>query len=1096
MSFVIRREIDVESKIADILSKFIGKKFHNAGIAGVVRQYDRGLEGRRADIAVIKDDGMPLLLIETKKKYETRGFRVERRFIVTSEEVLGQVFSYAAILKRSGIYVPFVATANDKQIAVFLVPEDIDKQVDWDAVQRRDYGHVLSKNYIHETLRAKYLILHKQIRFAEDFFDEILDTITGIYAGGYGVEKKKQELHWVLIEDLRGFVDFLTPFIYDAIAPGGKFRDDVAKLVQDYVKSRGYSPSPEQLAREMAYVLLNKMVFYKVLERHYEIEPLKPFYREGIVKTVSQYLGKLNELFSKAIEKTQNFEPVFHTGIYDNIDIVESEEVLKAFDWLIELIDAYRIERFGDIIGYVYEDLILDEERHAFGQFYTSKPIAELIVKWCIKTPDDRVLDPGCGSGTFLIDAYKRLAELKLKKGFSEIKYVPGDVHKQILSQLVGIDINEFPAHLTAMNLAMRNPKAPSTDLNIVVDDYFNIVPAQKSLLPYRVKRVEGEKQAEIIFKDFDVIVGNPPYTRWTEIPKPTQDRILKLYENVIRQYDLTPQVARGVEPGIYTYWIIHSTSFLKEGGRLGMIISDSWLQADYGRGFFKYLLDHYKLYAVIDISARVFPVPLIGACIVLLEKCSNPSDRGDNKTVFMYLDVSKGYLEVDRVLELLDKSKGSSNASFEHVFPSGARALVRVYRQSELLKYEGRLVNLLFGADDILNKLEKHHLVAKLSTYFEPSFGNIMYVYLATVGKVRGVRNVGGEEFYYLTEEKAKRYGIPKEYLHSLLPSSDYMKFFTFTRDDWETIRRNDVECYLFLAYKPRNQLPESVRRYIELGEKDADQGGIALTKSKNKGKAVVKSLAAQTRRKYMQYFYDWYDLGGVIEAPIYVARGAQYWMRFVLSKFNCALDDRILALIPRQGVAFDELELKALLAFLNSSFSQLQAEVRGRSTGGGMIELDVKPLSEFLILDVKKLPRDDAEKLAKLFDKLENETRRLGGADTAENVYGSELAKELTGKDVERKVDGIFNTIIKEIDYEIGRILGVENMVEIIRTLVIEHARRRLSRVLAPKQSALKGSEPIAELRPEKTKRKSKSGSTSLTTTLDEWLKPGGGQ
>jgi len=75
---------------------------------------------------VLKDDGEPLLLVETKKKYEKRSPGVEWRFIVTSGEVLGQVFSYAAILKKNGVYVPFVATADDKKIAVFMVPKDID----------------------------------------------------------------------------------------------------------------------------------------------------------------------------------------------------------------------------------------------------------------------------------------------------------------------------------------------------------------------------------------------------------------------------------------------------------------------------------------------------------------------------------------------------------------------------------------------------------------------------------------------------------------------------------------------------------------------------------------------------------------------------------------------------------------------------------------------------------------------------------------------------------------------------------------------------------------------------------------------------------
>jgi len=1091
MSLVIRREIDVEVRIAELLKKFVGKKFNGVTISEVVRQYDRGLEGRRVDLAVLKDDGAPLLLVETKKKYEVRGYKVVRRFIVTSEEVLGQVFSYAAILKKNGVYVPFVATANDRQIAVFMIPEDIDRHVNWEAVKTREYARVLHNDYVYGVLRPQYLLFHRQIRLTEDFFAEILEALTGIYVKKYGIEEKKQELHWVLIEDLRSFVDFLTPFIQEAIAPGGRYREEIDKLVEDYAKTRGYRPTPEQLAREMTYVLLNKIVFYKVLERHYKLEPLKPLYREGIVKSVSEYLEKLNELISKAVEVTGNFEPVFKTGIYDHIDIVESEEVLKVFDWLIELIDVYRIEKFGEIIGYVYEDLIPAEERHRLGQFYTPKPIAELIVKWCIRSPDDRVLDPGCGSGTFLIEAYKRLAELKLKRGFSEIRFVPRDVHEQSLSQLVGVDINEFPVHLTTMNLAVRNPKAPSTKLNVVLEDYFNIRPGYKRLKPYRVKGVEGERLAEVSFKDFDAVVGNPPYTRWTEIPKPTQDRILELYRDTVSKYGLTPQVARGVEPGIYVYWIMHSTGFLKDGGRLGMIISDSWLQTDYGVSFFRYLLDHYKIHAVIDISARVFPVPLVGACIVLLEKCSNRDERLSNKVVFMYLDISRGDLEVDKVLELLDKARGSNVESLEHAFPSGAKALVRVYKQGDLLKYEDRLINLVFRADDAINMLRKHPLITSLATYFEPSRGNTMYSYLASKGDIRGTKDVGGNEFFYLSEERARELGIPKEYLHPLLPSPRYLRFFTFTQDDWDEIRRDGGECYLFLCRKRRGELPDPVRRYIGLGEGPNAQIRLRRRRGENVDRPVSESQAAKTRLRYRDLFFDWYDLGGVISTPIIASYYAQYWHRFALAKFEVACDADIIALIPKRNTLLDEEEMKALLAYLNSSFDKLYIESKGRTTGGGALAIEVNILRDMPVLDIKKLPRETIERLAQLFDKLEAEARRLGGADRAENVFGTELAKELVGREVEQGVDGLFNTVIKEVDHEVARALGLEELVEIVRALTISMARRRLSRAGEARPSALRGSEPVAP-KPARLWKSKRANSKPPTVRLDKWFKP----
>ena len=105
---------------------------------------------------------------------------------------------------------------------------------------------------------------------------------------------------------------------------------------------------------------------------------------------------------------------------------------------------------------------------------------------------DDRVLDPGCGSGTFLIYAYRRLSELKLRR---RSRRVPADVHEQILRQLWGIDVNEFPAHLTAVNLAMRNPLAESKEMNVFVADFFDVLPGQPRILPYKREGMRGERE-------------------------------------------------------------------------------------------------------------------------------------------------------------------------------------------------------------------------------------------------------------------------------------------------------------------------------------------------------------------------------------------------------------------------------------------------------------------------------------------------------------------------------------------------------------------------------------------------------------------------
>jgi hypothetical protein len=140
---------------------------------------------------------------------------------------------------------------------------------------------------------------------------------------------------------------------------------------------------------------------------------------------------------------------------------------------------------------------------------------------------------------------------------------------------------------------------------------------------------------------------------------------------------------------------------------------------------------------------------------------------------------------------------------------------------------------------------------------------------------------------------------------------------------------------------------------------------------------------------------------------------------------------------------------------------------------------------------LDVKKLPREDVEKLAGLFDELEAEARRLGGADEAENVFGSELARELTNRGVKSGVTGLFNTVIKRIDHEVARVLGLENIVEGLRATVLEMARRRLSRAQEAKREAIKGSEGLPKIKKPRRKKAKETKSDDIIRRLDEFFK-----
>jgi type I restriction-modification system DNA methylase subunit len=1096
-----------ERRLQDELYRLIANLVRDKRFAGLTLSVQTELElpinsrTRRADVAVLKmPEEIPVLIVETKRKVDRVGhYRGdERRFDPYGKAAIGQALSYAAIAKdKYGLTVtPAFATANRDVIVLFSPVRDPRRYLNWEAVEEGDYEQALDQSAYVSLIHDHYLLDDKN-PLREELLQHILDQVAMIWQNKVQPETvRKRPGDW-LLGKLRYFVDSVSNYYVEDVLRMRLMKDDrFAADLNALALKAGYKNGLSDLvgrdysrvgtlARMMTYVLMNKIIFYKVLERHYQLTELKPILKDDPNISSRRYLELLNQRFREAIEKTGDFEQIFITGLFDHIVLSEERGALQEIDELVNLLSTIEVERLGDIIGYIYEDLIPAEERHQMGQFYTPQPIAELIARWCINgNPEALILGPGCGSGTFEIEAYWLLAQLKTgkKRGIPPGK----EVHSNILRQIYAVDINPFPTQLTAMNLAMKNVRAPTTDANIVTSDFFNIIPRQKILAPYLIMTPSGPKRREIIFPEsFDVVMGNPPYTRWTEIPEDTRQRILELYKEILTKYDLYRFTTGGAIPGIYIPWIIHSTNFLKEGGRLGMIISDSWLQTEYGIGFVKYLTDNFKIHAIIDISTRVFPVPLIGACIILLEKCSNSEERDSHNTSLVFLS-GKKVLDIDAILKAIEEAK-------RIVVFRGEGLFVNVVKQDELRNVSAKPITFFFNIENILQLMESTRKVVNLRDMFQPSEGNTVWsVYASMKGKGAGV---GGEDFYYVSEDKARRYGLDKyvgTYLMPLISSPDRLKYFMFTESDW-----SEKKEFMFIANNPSTQLPPEVQEYVKLGESI-----ITITKGPNRGKPVSESSVAKIRRRldkveilgHIIRIHGWYDLGGVVETPIYIARGSQYWIRFVLAMYRCALDDRVLALIPRQGVSFEEVELKALLAYLNSSFAQLQAEVMGRSTGGGMIELDVRPLGEFLILDVKRLPREDLEELARLFDELEDEARKLGGADAVENVFGSELAKDLTGReDVQEGIQGLFNTVIKKIDEKVAAILEAEALVEPVRALVVELARRRLARAAEAKPGALKGSEELLHRPKSKgSKRKGKKGrgdEAEPSTRLDDF-------
>lgn len=172
------------------------------------------------------------------------------------------------------------------------------------------------------------------------------------------------------------------------------------------------------------------------------------FFLEG---TKSQ-LGNIKELFNVITGEVfrkkglEIFDKDFYSWILD-------EEIKESLLWelhdvlLKELLSFDFSELTTDILKEIYQNIIERDERASLGEYYTPDFIAEKIVRELLeKRPEAKILDPACGSGTFLF------ITIKVKKEKLKGKMNKEELANHILKSVVGIDINPVAVIMARAN--------------------------------------------------------------------------------------------------------------------------------------------------------------------------------------------------------------------------------------------------------------------------------------------------------------------------------------------------------------------------------------------------------------------------------------------------------------------------------------------------------------------------------------------------------------------------------------------------------------------------------------------------------------------
>jgi hypothetical protein len=230
---------------------------------------------------------------------------------------------------------------------------------------------------------------------------------------------------------------------------------------------------------------------------------------------------------------------------------------------------------------------------------------------WLNELETLRLVDPACGSGAFLIEAFEQLYAV-YQQSQARLTELRGptlfDIDRQILEKnLFGVDLNSEAVEICRLSLwiktAQRGKVLTSLDHNVRVGNSVIADPA------VHVRAFDWRAAFPEVFAagGFDVVLGNPPYVR--------QEWIAPFKSYLQQHYRAFDGAA-----DLYVYFYELGINLLKPGGRLGFIVTNKWMRAGYGEPLRRFFGEHAWVESVVDFGhakqifedADVFPSILV----------------------------------------------------------------------------------------------------------------------------------------------------------------------------------------------------------------------------------------------------------------------------------------------------------------------------------------------------------------------------------------------------------------------------------------------------------------------------------------------------
>ena len=472
------------------------------------------------------------------------------------------------------------------------------------------------------------------------------------FASQFGKKQLKNPINKQLLQDMIRFREILSK--------------DIVKNNQD--KHLTQDDLDESVQR-----ILDRLIFIRNAEdRGLEENQLQSNVRQWYSKGKGHLVKEISGIYRDYDDKYNS--KLFAHHLCDDL-YIDNEALQEVIEGLNHSKDnSYRYDFSiieSDVLGNIYEQYLgnilkstpkrakLEESkthRKEQGIYYTPSYIVDYIVKSTvgeyIKThkPEEirkvRILDPACGSGSFLIRAYDELENYwKQNSDFAQITLDSEEFYSKkveiLKNNIFGVDLDPKAVEIAQLNLLLqiseKKQRLPLLQNNIKVGNSL----INDSSISDRAFKWEEEFPEVTKEGGFDIVIGNPPYVRIQNLNKGEVEFFNNNYYSPERNYD------------IYILFVERGFKLLNNKGKLGFILPHKFFEGQNGWKIRKFISDSKSLDRIVYFgSNQIFDGATTYTCLLFLRNSTNKMfyykkfELGENFKALDYIDFEKKDIE------------------------------------------------------------------------------------------------------------------------------------------------------------------------------------------------------------------------------------------------------------------------------------------------------------------------------------------------------------------------------------------------------------------------------------------------------------------